>query len=182
MAVGGTYLGAVQPGTILSVDLEEFYVEASTTTGNLTVLGGFNGSTPANHTAGTQAIINDRFPQFSILQAINDDLQDLSSPYNGLGQILYTDVTFNPTYRGYSLGPQFDATSSKILEISYKIAPPWRTYPADPTGRLPHPAPHERPHHLPQRQWRGPLQDGLPRPPHPHPVPGTVQSRRYQGR
>jgi hypothetical protein len=113
------------------VDLEEFYVSAVSGSGTLTltVIPGFNGSTEANHASGAQAIINDRFPQFDILQAINDDLQDLSSGYNGLGQILFVDNTFNPTYMGYDLGSQFDGVTSKVLEVSYQIAPPVRTYP-----------------------------------------------------
>ncbi len=131
MQVGGSYTGAVIVGSVLSVDLEEFYVSGVSGTGNLTltVIPGFNGSTEANHAASAQAIINDRFPAFDVLQAINDDLADLSAPYNGLGQILTTDVTFNPTYQGYDLGSQFDSVTSSILEVSYQIAPPVRTYP-----------------------------------------------------
>ena len=129
LQVTGTYLGAVVPGTLLSVDLEIFYVEAATTSGALTVIGGYAGSTPANHAAGAQAVVNDRFPRFDIAQAVNEDLLDLSAPYNGLGQILYTDVTFNPTFAGYDLGTSFDPVSSKVLEVSYQIAPPVRTYP-----------------------------------------------------
>jgi hypothetical protein len=131
LQVSGNYTGAVIDGTVLSVDLEEFYVSGVSGSGTLTlsVIPGFNGTTEANHTAGTQAIINDRFPQFDVLQAINDDLADLSSPYNGLGQILFIDQTFNPTYMGYDLGSSFDPVTSSILEVSYQIAPPIRTYP-----------------------------------------------------
>jgi hypothetical protein len=127
--VGGGYLGAIVPGTLLSVDLEMFYVQSSTTTGALTVIPGYDGSTEANHAVGAQAVINDRFPRFDIVAAINDDLSDLAAPYNGMGQILTVSVTFNPTYMGYDLGSQFVSPTSKILEVSYKIAPPVRTYP-----------------------------------------------------
>lgn len=129
MALAGNYFNAVQPGTILSVDLEQFYVLSSTTAGSVTVQGGYEGSTPANHAQGAMCFINDRFPRFDIGVAVNDDLRDLSAPTNGLGQILYEDVTFNPTYMGYDLGSTFDSVSSRILEISYKIAPPVRSYP-----------------------------------------------------
>jgi hypothetical protein len=137
MQVSGAYTGAIVDGTVLSVDLELFYVSAASGSGTLTltVIPGFNGSTEANHASGAQAVINDRFPAFDILQAINDDLLDLSAPYNGLGQILFIDQTFNPTYQGYDLGSQFDSVSSKILEISYQIAPPVRTYPLIRRGR-----------------------------------------------
>lgn len=129
IALAGTYFNAVQPGTILSVDLEQFYVEATTQAGSVVVQGGYQGSTPADHDLGAMCFINDRFPRFDIGVAINDDLLDLSGPTNGLGQILYIDQTFNPTYMGYDLGDTFDAVSSRILEITYKIAPPVRSYP-----------------------------------------------------
>jgi hypothetical protein len=128
LTLGGSYLGAVQVGYTLSIDLEIFFVQ-SVSGSTIGVVPGFNGSTEANHTAGAQVYINDRFPFFDIQQAINDDLLDLSAPYNGLGQILFIDQTFTPTYMGYDLGDQFDATSSKVLEVSYQIAPPVRTYP-----------------------------------------------------
>ena len=129
LALGGTYFNAIQPGTILSVDLEQFYVQSSTTAGSVVVQGGYEGSTPADHTTGTMCFINDRFPRFDIGVAVNDDLLSLSSPSAGLGQILYEDVTFNPTYMGYDLGSTFDSVSSRILEVTYKIAPPVRSYP-----------------------------------------------------
>lgn len=127
--IGGEYSGAIQPGTRLAIDLEIFYVEATTLGGAITVSPGYEGSAEANHAAGTLIFINPRFSYFDIGVAINDVLLDLSAPDNGLGQILYVDQTFNPTYMGYDLGSQFTGYSSKVLEISYQIAPPVRTYP-----------------------------------------------------
>ncbi len=124
----GAFMNAIQPGAIIGIDLEMFYVTSASTT-TLTVVPGYEGSTEADHTAGTLVYINPRFSLFDIGVSINDDLLDLSAPYNGLGQETYIDVTFNPTYVGYDLGPTFSATSSRILEVSYKIAPPVRTYP-----------------------------------------------------
>jgi hypothetical protein len=127
--IGGEYSGAIQAGTILSIDLEMFLVQATTTAGSITVVPGYQGSAEANHTHGALVYVNPRFSLFDISVAINDDLLDLSSPTNGLGQILFTDQTFNPTYMGYDLGSQFIGNSSRVLEISYQIAPPVRTYP-----------------------------------------------------
>jgi len=110
------------------VDLEVFYVDSVTTTGSIGVIGGYEGSTPANHAVNAQVTINPRFSLYDIGVAVNDDLLDLSSPSNGLGQIGYTDVTFNPTFMGYDLGTGFTA-DGKVLEVSYKIAPPVRSYP-----------------------------------------------------
>jgi hypothetical protein len=127
--IGGQFSGAIQDGAILSIDLEMFLVQAVTTAGSVTVVPGYQGSAEANHTHGAIVYINPRFSLFDIGVAINDDLLDLSSPDNGLGQILYVDQTFNPTYMGYDLGNQFTGYSSKVLEVSYQIAPPVRTYP-----------------------------------------------------
>lgn len=129
LQIGGQYSGAIQAGTILGVDLELFLVLATTTAGAITVVPGYEGSTPADHASNTLAYVNPRFSLFDISVAINDDLLDLSSTTNGLGQIAVFSDTFNPTYMGYDLGPQFSAVSSRMLEISYKIAPPVRTYP-----------------------------------------------------
>lgn len=126
----GAFSGAIQPGTLLGIDLEMFLVQGVTTAGVITVQGGYLGSTPANHNAANSIVyINPRFSLYDIGVAINDDLLDLSSPGNGLGQILYTDQTFNPTYQGYDLGNTFVSPTSRVLEVSYQIAPPVRTYP-----------------------------------------------------
>ncbi len=129
LQIGGQFSGAVQTGALLSVDLEIFLVLAVTTAGSVSCVGGYNGSTPANHAEGSLAFINSRFTHFDISVAINDDLLDLSSSTNGLGQILFNDSTFNPTFMGYDLGSNFDPISSRVLEVSYQIAPPVRTYP-----------------------------------------------------
>ena len=133
--IGGQFANAIQPGGIIGIDLEMFYVASASTT-TLTVVPGYEGSKEADHTAGTLVYINPRFSLFDIGVAINDDLLDLSAPYNGLGTETYIDVTYNPTYVGYDLGSQFDAMSSYILEISYKIAPPVRTYPLIRRGKF----------------------------------------------
>jgi hypothetical protein len=125
----GAFSGAIQPGTILGVDLELFLVQGTTTAGAITVTPGYLGSAEAAHEQGAIVYVNPRFSLFDIGVAINDDLLDLSAPTNGLGQILYVDQTFNPTYAGYDLGTQFISPSSRVLEVSYQIAPPVRTYP-----------------------------------------------------
>jgi hypothetical protein len=129
LEIGGQFSGAIQAGAILGIDLELFLVQATTTSGAITVVPGYLGSTKANHAANALVYVNPRFSLFDVGVAINDDLLDLSSSMNGLGRITFVDQTFNPTYQGYDLGPQFDATSSKVLEVSYQIAPPVRTYP-----------------------------------------------------
>lgn len=129
LQIAGGFTGAVQNGAILSCDLELFLVTAVTSSGAISVVPGYLGSTPANHITNSLVYVNPRFSYFDIQVAINDDLLDLSSSTNGLGQITFVDQTFNPTFMGYDLGSQFDAISSRVLEVSYQIAPPVRSYP-----------------------------------------------------
>lgn len=129
ITVSGGFSGAIQAGARLSIDLEVFYVTSTASGGSIGVIGGYEGSTQANHASGAQVHINPRFSKFDIGVAINDDLLDLSSPMNGLGQIGAVDVTYIPVYAGYDLGSGFDGLSSKVLEVSWKTVPPTRTYP-----------------------------------------------------
>ena len=127
--IGGQFSGAIQAGAILGIDLELFLVLSVTTAGSVTVSPGYLGSSEADHDKNALVYVNPRFSLYDIGVAVNDDLLDLSAPYNGLGQTLFVDQTFNPTYMGYDLGSQFDGLSSRVLEVSYQIAPPVRTYP-----------------------------------------------------
>src|ERR1035437_2259149 len=98
----GTILPSLRPETIVSLDLELFYVQAVSGT-TVTVVPGYLGSTPANHSSGTIVYLNPRFSQFDIMQAINDDLNDLFSPDNNLYQVSSTELTYNPATMGYDL-------------------------------------------------------------------------------
>jgi len=127
---------SIRPGTILACGLQLWYVQSITTpaTGTLSVVGGFQGSTDANvtHSASSptaQVYIHPRFSRFDVANAINQELDALSAPTNGLGRIVGADVTYVPAFVGYALPPAFDNASSKILEISYKTADARRRFP-----------------------------------------------------
>jgi hypothetical protein len=107
-----------------------FYVESvNTSTGVATVVPGFQGSTEANHSDGALAYINPRFTRWDVSQAINDEILSLNSPENGLGTVTSVLLTYVPAFAGYDLTSAFDGRASRVLEVSYKIAPPVRTYP-----------------------------------------------------
>ena len=98
----GTILANLRPEIVVAIDLELFYVQA--VTGFVaTVVPGYLGSTSANHTSGSLVYINPRFSQFDIMQAINDDLNDLCSADNNLYQVNHVDITYNPATVGYDL-------------------------------------------------------------------------------
>jgi hypothetical protein len=89
-------LDGIRNGTVFEVDSELFYVwEVNTGTKTATVERGFNGTTAAAHTAGTAATVQPRFPRQQILEAVNDELADLSSPMHGLYQVKSFDEDYN---------------------------------------------------------------------------------------
>lgn len=130
--VSGAQVASIMAGVLLSVDLELMYVlswtSSTSTTGTATVSRGYNGSLAANHSANTLAYINPRYSRFDIGVAINDDLRSLSSPSNGLFRVGVAELTYNPVFQGYDLGA-LPANFIDILEIRYRIAPPYRTFP-----------------------------------------------------
>ena len=98
----GTILPSLRPETVVAMDLELFYVQAVSGI-TVTVVPGYLGSTTANHSSGAMVYLNPRFSQFDIMQAINDDLNDLCSPDNNLYQVSSTEITYNPATAGYDL-------------------------------------------------------------------------------
>lgn len=112
-------LGSVRQGSVLEIDSEQVYVwdviESSKT---LTIERGFNGTTAAAHTGGSVCVINPRFPRNQILEAINDELADLSSPVNGLFQVKNLDLTYNSSNRQMNLPTVTDVID--LIDVRYR--------------------------------------------------------------
>lgn len=98
----GTILPSLRPETVVSIDLELFYVQGITST-TVTVVPGYLGSTEADHSDGAMVYLNPRFSAFDIMTAINDDLNDLCSPENNLYTVNSVEITYNPATIGYDL-------------------------------------------------------------------------------
>jgi len=125
----GAQISSLAPGIILAVELELLYVIAwNSTTGQATVERGYYGSIPTAHDALTLGYINPRYSRYDIGVAINDDLRSLSSPDNGMFRVGVAQITYNPVYQGYDLG-DLPANFIDVIEVRYKIAPPYRTFP-----------------------------------------------------
>lgn len=106
-------LGSIRTGSVIEIDSEQMYVwEVVETSKTLTVERGFNGTTPAAHTASSIVVVNPRFPRNQIFEAVNDELADLSSPVNGLYRIKVLDLTYNSADRQINL-----PTASDIIDI-----------------------------------------------------------------
>lgn len=106
-------LGGLREGQTFEIDSELFYIWAADSGGkSLTVERGFNGTTAASHSAGALITVNPRFPRNQMLEAINDELADLSSPINGLFQVKTVNIDYNGS------DPMIDLTgTSNIQEI-----------------------------------------------------------------
>jgi hypothetical protein len=89
-------LDGFRAGSVFEIDSELFYVwEANSGSKTLTVERGWNGTIPAAHATGAIATLNPRFPRAQVLEALNDEIQDLSSPMHGLFQVKYFDLDYN---------------------------------------------------------------------------------------
>ena len=100
LAAGQT-LGSIQAGAVLQVDYELMLVEGAAATTGINVVRGYYGSTAASHATGALMTVNPRFTAVDIIKAVNETIDDLSSPSNGLYQMLEITLTYNPVLVGY---------------------------------------------------------------------------------
>ena len=93
-------LGSLAEQTVFEIESEMLYVwDVDTANKTLTVERGFGGTTAASHSNGTVLTVNPKFPRWQVLNALNDELADLSSPMNGLFQMKSVDVSYNGSDR-----------------------------------------------------------------------------------
>lgn len=112
----GEILSNLRPETIIAVDLELFYVQ-NISGPTVTVVPGYLGSTEAAHTSGALVYLNPRFSAFDIQEAINDDLNDLCSPENGLYAVNSIELSYNPATIGYDLTPSGGPAVTGLIDI-----------------------------------------------------------------
>lgn len=112
-------LGAVRAGAVLQIDAELMYVwEVNQGTKTATVERGFNGTTATTHAADATALVNPKFPRHQILEALNDELSDLSSPVNGLFQVKSYDFTYNSSKRQTNLSVPDEIID--LIDVRYR--------------------------------------------------------------
>jgi hypothetical protein len=101
-------IAGIRPGQVLSVGTSTFYVwEVSTTLKTATVQANWDGTPDQDWPAGTIVRVAPRFTDTQILRALNEEINDLSSPSNGLFQIGTTELVYDSALVGYdrSLAP-----------------------------------------------------------------------------
>ena len=97
-------IAGIRQGSIIEIDAEQMYVwSVIESTKVATVERAFNGTVAAAHTNGSIVTVNPRFPRAQVLEAINDELADLSSPMNGLFQVKILDLSYNGSDRQINL-------------------------------------------------------------------------------
>lgn len=97
-------LGGFRPGSVFELESELIYVwEANTATKTLTVERGFNGTTPTAHSSNVLATLSPRFPRAQMLDALNADIDDLSSTANGLFRVTSLNIAYNGSDRQINL-------------------------------------------------------------------------------
>ena len=106
-------LNGIRAGGVIQIDNELMYIwEVSSGSKTVTVERGWNGTTAATHITGSVTIVDPKFPRAQILEAINAEIDDLSSPMNGLYQIKSLELNYNGTFTMVNL-----PTIDKIIDL-----------------------------------------------------------------
>jgi len=134
LSIGGEQAQVIQLGSILAIDEEVFLVQevylAGTNLYTVTVTPAYEGSTNANHSAGTAVYINPKYTRWAIAVALNDALSTMSAPGFGLMREGTTAITYNPVLRGYDLASAgVPSDFHTILGLRYDLPDPSHYFP-----------------------------------------------------
>lgn len=93
-------LAGLRTGVVFEIDSELFYIwEATSGSKAVTVERGYAGTTAVSHSSGSIVKLNPRFPKAQMLEALNQDIDDLASPLNGLFYVNTLDLQYNGSDR-----------------------------------------------------------------------------------
>ena len=114
-------IGGLRTGTVLEIDSELMYIwEVSSGTKTLTVERGYMGTTAAAHTSGAIVTLNPRFPKQTMLDMLNQDIDDLSSPANGLFHPVTLALTYNGSDRQIDMTGATNVIDLIDVRVKYK--------------------------------------------------------------
>lgn len=106
-------LGGVRAGAVIECETELLYVwEAVPATKTITVERGYAGTTAASHSSGAIVTLNPRFPRAQMLDALNFELDDLSSTANGLYRVVAASLSYNGSDRQINI-----TSATNIIDI-----------------------------------------------------------------
>lgn len=132
----GQQLGQIQPGAVLQIDYECMFVTAAPTPQSIMVIRGWFDSTPTTHAINAVINVNPRFPAVDIIKAINEDIDDLSAPSNGLFQMLEMSTTFIPVQQGYDLSGLTNGEVMELWEVRTQEYGPAQKFPIIPMSKV----------------------------------------------
>lgn len=112
-------LSGLREGSVFEIGSEQFYVWTTNSSAKSAVVErGFNGTTATSHSAEAITTINPRFPRSRVLQQLNADLADLSSPLNGLFQVKTVDIAYNGSDRMVNITGATDIQN--LIDVRYR--------------------------------------------------------------
>jgi hypothetical protein len=121
-------LQGLSEGTRISCGLNTFHVwGVSATAKTATVTVGVDGSPDNVLLAGTIVRVKPRWTDFEILDDLNSDIIDLSTPLHGLFQVLSLEFPYNQAIQGYDLQ---GVDPLGILEVNYATPGPDKAWPS----------------------------------------------------
>jgi hypothetical protein len=103
MTITGANNSSIALGIVIEINAELMYVTETPTNTTVSVIRGYAGTTPAVHAQDSIVRMSPKFPTHRIIEAINDDLRDLSAPDSGLFQMLSTNFTYKGAVDGYNM-------------------------------------------------------------------------------
>jgi len=107
-------------GSVLECGLETMYVSAYTPGAtSVTVIRGYQNTSPAAHYIGDILIVNPVVPSWLILRKINAVLNSLSAPQNALARMLSLDLSTGGGRLGYNL-PVIDSFRD-VWSVRYRV-------------------------------------------------------------
>lgn len=118
-------IGQITRGTKLSIDLEDIYVWDASGLSVSAMDRGQWGSTAAAHALNTPIHVNPKFSNWEIFNALNDELNSLSAPANGLYRVSTTELEYNPVISGYAYT---DTDILSVMEVRYGVPGPSREF------------------------------------------------------
>ena len=112
-------LSGLREGTVFEIGSEQFYVwTVNSSAKSAVVQRAFNGTTAASHSAADIVTVNPRFPRARVLEQLNADLADLSSPLNGLFQVKTVDISYNGSDRMVNITGATDILN--LIDVRYR--------------------------------------------------------------
>lgn len=115
-------LGSLRTGSVFEIESELLYIwEANATTKTLTVERGYAGTTAASHASGIICVVSPRFPRAQMLDAVNAELDDLSSTANGLFKVVTASLSYNGSDRQLNLAGATDVL--ELIDVRLRYLP-----------------------------------------------------------